>query len=331
MRLPGGERLDALLDTPLTCTDEERMDAHYTLGEYFDRYGQYDLAFKHMTAGNALRPTRYDAARTRRAVDIMEATTTREFMERAPRSTRTSALPVFIVGMPRSGTTLIEQVLGRHSRVHAAGELLDIQNIGREIDQTLGAPEGFPACMSRIGVADLDRRADAYLERLRGFDATAERVIDKLPANWMFLGLIAQMLPGARIIHARRHPLDTCLSCYQQNFSYGLDFSLRLETLADHYLDYRRLMRHWQSVLTLPMIEVVYEEHIEDPEGTARRLVEFLGLAWEDQCLDHRSERIVRTASYEQVRQPIYRGSVARWKRYATHLAVLESRLAEYL
>ena len=219
--------------------------------------------------------------------------------------------------MPRSGTSLVEQIAASHSRVFGAGELREIGELAIEFGRAPGA-------------ADVRRLAEAHLARLRALGGGAERVIDKMPDNVFKLGVIATMFRGARVIFCRRDPRDTCLSCYFQKFTAGqLTFSYDLADCAMRYRETERLTEHWRRALPLRSIEVQYEALVGDLEGESRRLIEFLGLDWEPACLDfHRTQRIVTTASGWQVRQPLYDRSVARWRHYQRQLEPLYAALA---
>ncbi len=231
---------------------------------------------------------------------------------------------MLIVGMPRSGTTLVEQILASHPAVFGAGEL---PHLGRIATAGTAPYLDFMATLDR---AESRRLAARYLDRLHDFSADVRRVTDKMPDNYLLLGMVAVLLPRARVIDCRRDPLDTCLSCYFQHFSRGHDFTNSLADLAAYYLAYRRLMAHWREVLPLPILELRYENVIADLEGEARRLVEFCGLEWDEACLAfHENARPVHTASNVQVRQRLFTTSVERWRRYECHLGPLLDALGE--
>ncbi len=218
---------------------------------------------------------------------------------------------------------MTEQILASHPQVAGAGELTEVSQIVR----WLRAEHGYPA---RLSVATLQKGANGYLNHVGRIGRGAARVTDKMPGNYMHLGLIARMFPKARIVHCRRDPMDNCLSCFAQNFrADGLAWSTDLRDLGHQYCQYSRLMDHWRKVLPAGrMLEIDYEDTVADLEGQARRLVEFAGLDWDPACLDfHKTERAVATASREQVRNPIYRSSVGRWKRYGDGVAPLVEAL----
>lgn len=233
-----------------------------------------------------------------------------------------SSAPIFIVGMPRSGTTLTEQILASHPNIVGAGELRKIGEIVGRLSEGGQYPEGLTA-------QGLENAAHDYLAHIAEIGRDAPRVTDKMPKNYMYLGLIALMFPNARIIHCRRDPMDTCLSCFAQNFGSGMAWSSDLEDLAHRYCQYRRVMAHWRAVLPDGiMLEIDYEDTVVDVAGQVRRLIDFVGLQWDDACIDYyKTERRVFTASREQVRNPIYSSSVGRWKRYGDGVTPLVEAL----
>lgn len=311
-----------------------RVQLHFALGKALEAQHSYAAAFHHLAAANRLSREQlarqgkgYDPAARERLVDGIIRHYDAAFVARHAPHGNTSELPVFIVGMPRSGTTLCEQILSSHSEVHGAGELHDIGDIATVVDQLW--QEGAAADgQAGIPPDNLAAMAERYVETLRAKAPGASRVVDKLPLNFQHLGLIAALFPRARIVHCRRDPRDTGLSCFAQNFVKGLDWSFDLASIGHFYRQYRRLMAHWQAVLPTPILAVDYEELVADVEGVSRRLIEFCGLSWEDSCLDfHRSVRPVYTSSLQQVRQPIYRSSLGAWRRYEQELQPLVAAL----
>jgi hypothetical protein len=240
-----------------------------------------------------------------------------------------SALPIFIVGMPRSGTSLCEQILASHGDVAGAGELNEMQAIARDLPQLCGeSATGYPDCAARLTQQTAARAADRYLERLRDVSATAKRIVDKHPINFRHLGLIATLFPRAAIVHCRRDALDTCFSCFAQNFDAPIPWAVRQESLGAYYRAYERLMAHWQAVMPGRIFDFIYEEAVGDLEPVARRLIAHCGLSWQPQCLEfHKTQRMIRTASYRQVRQPLYDRSIGRWRNYETYIDPLRRAL----
>lgn len=321
--------LSALLERP-TLAFQDRVHLHFTLAGIHDRAGRWDAAFAQYRAGNRLMAERFpfDAAAhadyTRRLMAVFDA----GFFEARAGFGDPSECPVFIVGMPRSGTTLVEQILASHPAVHGAGELEQMPRLVRELPGALGGP--FPECATRLDRATAARLAGACLERLRCLAPRARRITDKLPGNFLRLGLIALLFPRARIVHCRRDPMDTCCSCYRQHFARGLRFSYDLAALGVAYREYARLMEHWRRALPLPVLDLDYEELVTDQEAVSRRLLDFCGLPWDARCLAfHAGDRVVRTASFHQVRQPLYAASVGRWQVYGRHLEPLREALGQ--
>jgi tetratricopeptide (TPR) repeat protein len=311
---------------------EERAHILFALGKAWLDAGNADRAFAYLNEGNRLHRTTLahdaDAAADRSAAIARSCPSTllNEFAGRGDASDR----PIFVVGMPRSGTTLIEQILASHPAVHGAGELRFLEEV---VDGILGPdnkPIGYPRLFAELRFVDLAACGRSYVERVSALAPPEKRhVIDKMPANFFFAGLIRLMLPNARIIHVRRDAVDTCLSCYVKKFASGQNFTYDLRELGAAYRSYEALMQHWRDVLPPErFIEVRYEDVVDDLEAQARRLVDFCGLEWSEACLSfHKTSRPVRTASFNQVRQPLYRTSIGRWKPYAHHLEPLLAAL----
>jgi tetratricopeptide (TPR) repeat protein len=318
----------------VSLPDDDRVKLHQALGKYHDRAGRYAEAFAHFAAANGTIARRrrhaFDAARLRANFDRLRATFTADTFAAAAGHGSPSERPVFVVGMPRSGTTLTEQILASHPRVFGAGELQEIPAIAKSL------VAGYPQGVAQLDGAALRALADRYLKKLDSFGAPgAARVVDKLPVNFTHLGLIARLFPNARIIHCRRDPLDVGLSCFTELFEMERDFTLDLTHFGEYFLEYERLMAHWRAVLPNAIHEQRYEELVADPETHTRALIAHCGLDWDDACLRfHETDRAVMTPSRWQVRQPIYSGSVGRWQRYAEQLQplrrVLEQRGYRY-
>lgn len=314
-----------------------RSRLHFALAQADDRMGAYDRAFGHYQRGNELRRLelerlgkRFDAAVHAAFVDRQATVFTSDSFARAAALGTQSALPVFIVGMPRSGTTLCEQILASHPQVQALGEQLDIQTMARELPLRVAGASPYPECMADLRPDVAGSLVADYLARLRRLAPDAARVSDKHPTNFRHLGLIAALMPGARIIHCRRDPMDTCFSCFAQDFEAPIPWAWDLTALGQYYRQYDRLMRHWQAVLPVPILTFAYEEAVQDLEAAARRLVAFCGLPWEVRCLEfHTTERPILTASRQQVRRPVYSSSVGRWRRYERHLGPLRAALGD--
>lgn len=301
---------------------------HFQLGKLYDATKEYDQAFSHFHRANSLVPIRRDPEEHLRMMDAIMAQFTPEFIERAPRTKNLSERPIFIVGMPRSGTSLTEQILASHPSVYGAGELNEMGKIVQMFQGMLGSALPYPQCLDKLDQKVLDIATERYLSKLEKLSPDAACVTDKMPHNFKHLGLIALMFPGAHIIHCRRDPLDTCLSIFTLEFNAVHSYATDLRHLGEHYRKYRQIMDHWKHVLPIPIFEMQYEELTADPERVIRELVAFCGLEWDDRCLHfHETKRVVNTFSYDQVRRPIYKKSVARWKRYERHLGPLKEAL----
>jgi len=327
------ERAQSLADDPDTL-EEGRIRLNIALGYYYDRHKEHAEAFRRLRLGYDAQAVHepFDADGYTRAIDSLIDVLGSEFFQTAPTSGIDSERPIFVVGMPRSGTTLTEQILASHSRVAAGGELSALLNVSYQIRELSHTREPYPHGLCKIGRIGLRRMARRYLAQLERISTAADRITDKLPFNFMHIGVIALLFPNARIVHCRRHPLDNCLSCYFTSFADQIRFANRLETLGRYYLDYHRLMDHWHAVLPVKIFDLQYEAMVDDTEGRIRALLDYCGLDWEDACLSfHETERGVRTPSRWQVRQPIYTGSVQRWRNYASELAPLRSILAPLL
>lgn len=309
---------------------DRRSVAHFSLGRLYDRANEYDKAFAHFKAANDLKPSDFDREEFSRFIDDLIATFDAAFMASGPRARHGSSRPLFIVGMPRSGTSLVEQILSSHADVCGGGELEDIKQLAFGAGRLLGLTKPYPQVARDFTVENCDLLANRYLAKLAALSAGARYVTDKMPQNFLALGLIALLFPQARVIHCQRDPMDTCLSCYFHDFTGYHPYVYRLEHLGFYYREYQRLMRHWQAVLPIPMLNVVYEDLVADQEAATRRLLEFCDLPWDAHCLRfYESERIVHTSSYQQVRRPIYKSSLGRWRHYAAQLAPLQRALSE--
>lgn len=318
-------------------SDEDRFHLHFAMGKACEDRAAHEDAFAHYAAGNALRSAElhYDPQTTTAQVDHVIRTMTPEFLGLREGAGNDSADPIFIIGMPRAGSTLIEQILSSHSQIEGTMELPDIPAMAmreaRALESDNGKEEGA-AWLSAVAEMEPERLAALgaeYVERTRIQRKTEKPFfIDKLPNNWAYLGFIRLILPGAKIIDARRHPLDCCFSNFRQHFAKGQAFSYDLAHMGRYYSDYVRAMAHFDAVLPGYVHRVIHEQLLEDPEGEIRRLLAFLGVPFEEDCLNfHANTRAVRTASSEQVRRPINRDGVDQWKPYEHHLDPLKAAL----
>jgi tetratricopeptide (TPR) repeat protein len=302
-------------------SSQQQMTLHFAAGKAKDDLGDYAGAVVHFDEANRIRRriARFDRAEFERRVDGLIARYTRDFFREHAQLGADDETPVLVLGMPRSGTTLIERIVASHPRVAGAGELRFWRERGGD------AVDADPASLAR----NADRLRGDYLRLLRSIGPESVRVTDKMPFNFLWLGLVHLLLPRARIIHCRRNPVDTCLSIYQTQFSQSWSFASDRGDLAAYYRQYLRLMDHWRAVLPpRALLEVDYEEATSAPGAIARRLVEFCGLEWSEACLEpERNPDAVRTANKWQARQPVYRTSVERWRHYAPWLGELRTLL----
>jgi tetratricopeptide (TPR) repeat protein len=310
---------------------KQSIHLHFSLGKIFDERNEYDKAFWHLQKGNELhrKSYEYDVADFEQSVtSIIDTFNEDYFREKILPKKGDPEIPVFIIGMPRSGTTLVEQIIASHPDVYGAGELLEISRFAQELTDKYKDIGGYPKCILRIQTPEMEQMANDYLIHVTALADDARHVTDKLPHNFLHLGLISTLFPRARIIHCKRHPLDTCLSLYSQHFNAPHAYAYDLTELGVYYRQYQRLMRHWERVLADRIFTVQYEELIEEPEVMSRNLIEHINLPWDDRCLEfYKTERSVKTVSQWQVRQPVYKKSVNRWENYETNIEPLKKAL----
>ena len=284
----------------------------------------YDRAFDYYARGNELKRTTFafdiaeEEAMTNRIIETFNKACLKG---RADKGSTTEA-PIFITGLPRSGTTLIEQILASHSAVHGAGERPELLRLVRGIDQ-------FPEAAKELGPDKLALLGKTYIEEMRRLAPKAAHVADKLPHNFRHIGLIHLALPKAKILHCVRNPIDTCLSCYKTLFDGELNFAYDLDELGQYYKLYERLMNHWRAMLPGQVLDVSYEELVANQEFLSRQILDFCELPWETSCLNfYRTDRRIQTPSMVQVRQPIYTEAVRRWRKYEHRITPLIETLA---
>ncbi len=297
----------------------------FELGRLYDEKGEYDKAFAVYREGNDLKKGGYDSASFDKTISAIIGGYSQEAMLKN-RSTarRDKGRPLFILGMPRSGTTLIEQILCSHPEVYGAGELTDLVELEREIRGPSYSLEKLSKEAESLTPAVLDKMSERFLDRLAALSGGERYVSDKMPGNFLMLGLISMLFPEAKIIHCIRNPVDTCLSCYFHDFSGFHPYTYDLDDLVSYYKNYQRLMAHWYNALPLTIHEVEYEALVADQENETHRMLEYLELEWDDRCMQfYKSNRVVVTSSQAQVQKPIYHSSVSRWKNYEKHIATL--------
>lgn len=317
-----------LADDAVDETAKARLG--FVLAAFHDRAGDRDRAFATvMRANRAIeRGVGYDADGLDANVARIETTFDAAFFDRHRALGTASVKPVFVIGMPRSGTSLIEQILASHSMVEGAGELTHFNLMREALPGRVGGDDGYPACVARLTAETADKLARGYLDFLDGVSSTARHVTDKMPENFWNVGLIHLLLPQARFVYCDRDPMDTCLSIYFQDFSEALPYACSLQRVAHYYGLHRRLMAHWRRI-GMPIHVVDYAALLDDPPGQVTAMLDFLELPWEDTCLSfHESAARVATASLWQVRQPLFRSSLGRWRNYAEHLGELHALLA---
>ena len=310
-----------------SLAEEYRVGFHFALGKAFEDAGDYDRAFDHYKVGNDNRRQReqYDPVETQDSHDRLIEVFNKDFLQARRGRGDPSNAPIFIVGLPRSGSTLIEQILASHPDVEGTHELPELSRVARSTGKARQDRAVYPAAVAELSDEQLRELGNDYLGRATRHRALeTPRFTDKMPNNFAHVGFVSLILPNAKIIDARRHPLDSCLGSYKQLFARGQPFTYDLFELGEFYLQYRRLMDHWHTVLPGKVLDVQYEHVVDDLEPQVRRLLEHCELPWDDACLKfYESSRAVKTASSEQVRKPIYTSSKHRWRNYERQLEPL--------
>lgn len=329
--------MEALLSDRDRLPKGEQAHILFAMGKVYDDVGEYDKAFPLWLEANAIVRSEfeYDQGHDRAAFERLEKVVTSDFVRAREGVGVASKLPIFILGMPRSGTTLVEQILASHPDVTAGGELHDfgraVNGVAADLLERLARPDlGYPEFFREFNNADFAAVGQAYVDSVSERWPNAVRLTDKMPGNYMHLGIIHLALPGAKIIHTKRNPIDVCISCFSKLFAGRLDYAYDLRELGRAYTSYDRLMNHWRQVLPAgAFLEVSYDELVADSETQMRRLLEFCGLDWNPNVTQYyKTDRPVRTASAAQVRQPIYRSSLERWRHYEGFLGPLIDELA---
>jgi tetratricopeptide (TPR) repeat protein len=327
----------AAMERALASDKRERSNEaqlRFALGKACEQRRQYADAFAHYAQGNALRrlDAPFDIERFERRCERIRAFFDAAFFAGRAGGGDPSSAPIFIVGLPRSGSTLVEQILASHSQVEGTMELPNILIITREFDAMAPGRDGYPETMRDVSATHLTALGARYIAQTAALRHGRERFTDKLPNNFSHIGLIHAILPQATIIDARRHPMDACFSTFKQYFAVGQTFSYNLEDLGRYYRCYLSLMDHWDAVLPGKVLHLQYEALVRDPETNIRRLLEHCGLPFEAACLAfHETRRPVRTASAEQVRQPLYTSAVGHWRHFESELEPLRRALGDSL
>ncbi|MBU0621635.1 MAG: tetratricopeptide repeat protein [Gammaproteobacteria bacterium] len=331
---PGDENFAALLELQQggdQLSDNRKLSLHFALGKCYDDTKDYDKAFPNYLAGCKIKRARFDYqpdASARQFAELAEIFS-KDYIDKLRGSGNPSDLPIFVLGMPRSGTTLTEQIIASHPEVYGAGELPDLLRVAHR--KTDPKTTTFPDNLRYLDQSTLSAWGNEYVAGLRTRAPDAKHITDKMPANFLAVPLIHLMLPNAKIIHVNRNPVDTCVSCFTRLFHRKQEHTYDLAELGRYYADYARMMDHWRKVLPRgAFLDIVYEDIVADQEGQARRLLDYCGLEWDAACLDfHKTKRQVRTASVTQVRQPIYTSSVERWRKYEKFLGPLLDELGD--
>jgi tetratricopeptide (TPR) repeat protein len=324
---------EAIAKGGLDISNQIRL--HSELGKQYDRLEDYPQAFEHYKRANILERELnkqiWEKAgpvhASREEIKIWHSRYGYEFWRQLPRSGALSTRPIFVIGMPRSGTTLAEQILSSHPDIYGAGELPDMQDLAQQLGDSATGIDPFQH-LARLSQQVLGGAATKYLKTLDQKSPETLRVVDKMPMNFWHLGIISLLFPNASVIHMTRDPRDTCLSVYFQRFSSSMSFTTDLMELAAYYLAYAEVMRYWKTVLDIEIMELRYEDLVSDQERVIRKMIEYCGLQWDDRCLHfYLNERDVHTPSYDQVRRPMYDKSIGRWKNYERQLAPLTTAM----
>ena len=327
------EKMKAVFEDSDNLEADQLLPLHFAFAKALEDRGEHERALDHYITGGRMKRAQLDYSETNNGefFDSIRAAFPKEAFEHPIYAGNPDERPVFIVGMPRSGSTLTEQILSSHPQVYGAGEVKYLSRAMAQLRDRFPSMPKFPQLMGKAGAAQLEMLANNYIGQLTATSGDARRVTDKLLTNYYFVGLIHLILPNAKIIHTRRDPVDTCLSAFTKLFKDDMPHSYDLGELGRYYGKYRQLMEHWEAVLPEGvMITVDYEDTVEHTEREAKRLIEFIGLPWDDQCLAfHKSDRPVKTASVAQVRKPIYKTAVKRWMKYGAGLQPLIDATAQ--
>jgi len=302
---------------------DDQLSIHMLLGKLYDSVSDYSAAFANFSKANNLAYNDYDISTFEQQISAYIEYFSKDEYTELSFSENHSTMPIFILGMPRSGTSLVEQIISSHRDVHGGGEL-------QFVPETASAMEAaandllYPKLLENLSTEDMTSYADNILSKMRLLDSSALKITDKLPHNFLFIGLIHKLFPRAKIINCLRDPVDNCLSCYFQHFGGHHPYAYDLSHLGEYYLQYKRLMFHWQNTLNIPILNVQYETLIQNTRAEVKTILDHLGLDWEDSCMEfYNQKRSINTSSYTQVTQQIYTGSMKRWLNYESHISQL--------
>lgn len=306
---------------------ENQIQLYFILGKAYSDIEKYDKSFDYYILGNNKKRAsfQYNEQAVVNFIEEIKTFFTKSYFNKSKKSKHDDLTAIFVVGMPRSGSSLIEQILGSHSDIHPGGELHSLQNIIKS------KIKNFPKDIDKLSDKELKMIGHQYLENIKKLNPDAKRIVDKMPDNYHYAGLIAKILPGAHIINTNRNPLDSCFSSYTRLFIHTLQYAYDLGEIGRYYNRYQNLMDHWHHVLPKNrLLDVNYEDVVADLEQEARKLIDFVGLDWQENCLDfYKNKSRVNTASAAQVRQPIYKSSIEKWRPFEKHLGPLIETLAE--
>lgn len=327
------EKALALIEDTLKNYDmniQLESSLHFHAGNLYDRVKEYDIAFIHFTEANIILTAQFNKQAYESFIKAQQQVFTNESMSSFARADIDSITPIFIVGMPRSGTTLTEQIMDMHSQIHGAGELATINEMVSSLHQRFSLKQPYPYNLSELSAHHFNELARQYISVAKMDSEPVACVTDKMPSNCGHLGFIELIMPCAKVIHCRRHPLDTCLSAYFQNFGNAHQYSRNLKHLAQMYRIYMSMVDMWDGITSLPIKELRYEDMVREQEASSRNIISFCNLEWEDACLAfNESKRDVKTCSYSQVRKPMYSTSISKWKNYEKHIVPLISELED--
>ena len=302
---------------------DDQLSVHMLLGKLYDAASEYETAFFHFKHANGLKYNDYNVDEFKAQVESLIQALPEERYRALPVSSNESQSCIFILGMPRSGTSLIEQIISSHSRVYGGGELQNMPALVHEIETSQPGFQ-YSQCLNNLNQEQLNDYAEKLLASMHSLSPESEIITDKLPHNFLFIGFIHKLLPNAKFINCLRDPVDNCLSCYFQHFGGYHPYAYNLEHLGKYYLEYKKLMTHWENVLNIPILNVQYENLVNNTEEEVASILSYLELDWQDDCLAfYKQKRTINTASYTQVSQKIYTDSVQRWKNYQPYISDL--------
>jgi len=328
--------IDEAIEMLLSIDDENTLKAdvvekYYILGKLSESKKQPDTTFSYYKSANDLDEESYDLEKDKKLFDATKIYFTKEKIQSLPRSEVDSTLPIFIVGMPRSGTSLAEQVLSSHPDVYGAGELDKIETLISKLRMEIDPLNNQHKNFDKMTQEQVNAASQSHIGTLQAMSPESKYIVDKMPHNFLGLAEINLMFPKATVIHCKRSPVDTCLSIYFQHFNKNHAYSNSLKYLGQYYNLYADLMEHWKQVLDINLVELEYEKVIANPEEEMRNLLKNCGISWNPACLKfHENKRTVMTPSYDQVRQPIYTSSVAKWKKFEPHIGDLLENLGKH-